>query len=103
GGSAALGRDLVAHVEPDPWFGVMVALRFTAGAVSRIELHHLLVLSARLAHPALMLVAADGHHFAAPLVAANGDHTVVITGAQLHLPTTTPIVAIILRGKLEHP
>ena len=103
GDSAALRHNFISHGEPDPWFGFIRPLRFTADAGSRIELHYRLDLTATLAHPELMLVAADGHHFAAPLVAGNGEHTVVITGAQLHLPTTTPIVAIILRGKLEHP
>ncbi|HZQ44851.1 MAG TPA: heparinase II/III family protein [Acidobacteriaceae bacterium] len=103
GDSAELRHNFVSHGEPAPWFGFIRPLRFTADAHTRLTLRYQLDLTAALAQPEIMLVGVDGHHYAAALVAGNGDHSVTITGAQLHLTTSTPIVAVILRGRLEHP
>ncbi|HEX5285056.1 MAG TPA: heparinase II/III family protein [Bryocella sp.] len=100
---AALRHNFISHGEPAPWFGFIRPLCFIADSRSRIELRYRLDLTATLTQPELMLVAEDGHHFTAPLAAGNGEHAVAITGAQLHLPSATPIVAIILRGRIEHP
>jgi hypothetical protein len=103
GDTVALRHNFIAHGEPNPWFGFIRPLSFTADARTRVALRYRLDLTTALAQPEIMLVAADGHHYTAPLAAGNGDHSVSITGAQLHLAGATHIVAIILRGRLEHP
>ena len=103
GDTAALRHNFISHGEPNPWFGFIRPLSFTADARTRVALRYRLDLTTALAQPEIMLVAADGHHYTAPLAAGNGDHSVSITGAQLHLAGATHIVAIILRGRLEHP
>src|SRR5215469_1607796 len=103
GESTALRHNFISHGEPTPWFGFIRPLRFTADARSRVALRYRLDLTADLVQPEIMLVAADGHHYTASLIAGNGDHSVTITGAQLRLTGSTPIVAVILRGRLQHP
>jgi len=103
GDAAALRHNFVSHGEPNPWFGFIRPLKFTADARTRLAVGYHLDLTGALVQPEIMLVGADGHHYTAPLAAGNGDHSVVITGAQLRLAGSTPIVAVILRGRIEHP
>ena len=103
GDAVALRHNFLSHGEPNPWFGFIRPLKFTADARTRVAVSYHLDLTGALVLPEIMLVGADGHHYTAPLVAGNGDHSVVITGAQLHLASSTPIVAVILRGRIEHP
>jgi hypothetical protein len=103
GGAAALRHNFVSHGEPTPWLGLIRPLRFTADESTRVALRYRLDLSSSLAQPELMFVGADGRHYTAPLASGNGEHCVTITGAQLHLTAQRSIVAIILRGRLEHP
>src|SRR5581483_11953777 len=58
GDSTALRHNFISHGEPDPWFGFIRPLRFTADSGSRIDVHYRLDLTATLKHPELMLVAA---------------------------------------------
>lgn len=103
GDAVQLRHNFLSHGEPQPWFGFVRPLAFTADARTQITLRYRLDLTATLANPELMLVGADGHHYSAPLTAGNGEHALAISGVQLHLAAPTAIVAIILRGRLLHP
>ncbi|HEV2577345.1 MAG TPA: heparinase II/III family protein [Acidobacteriaceae bacterium] len=103
GETTALQHNFNSHGEPTSWFGFIRPLCFTADARTRLVVRYRLDLSAALAEPELIFVGLDGHRHTTPLPGGNGEHNLAITGAQLHLATATPIVAIILRGRLEHP
>jgi hypothetical protein len=103
GASAALRHNFVSHGEPAPWFGFLRPLTFVADAHTQISLRYELNTASPFAEPELMLVAADGHHYTAALPSGNGQHTVTLTGVQLHISGETPIVLIILRGRLQRP
>ncbi|HEY5328972.1 MAG TPA: heparinase II/III family protein [Acidobacteriaceae bacterium] len=104
GTTTVLQHEFLSHGEPRPWFGMVRPLEFSANAQSEIKLRYRLDTAGTAMRPLeLILNGVDGHHYAAALPAEPGEHTVSITGAQLHLTAATPIQAIILRGRLQHP
>ncbi len=104
GASTVLQHEFLSHGEPRPWFGMVRPLEFSADAQSEITLRYRLDTAGTTMHPLeLILNGVDGHHYTAALPAEPGEHTVRLTGAQMHLTAKTPIQAIILRGRLQHP
>ncbi|HZL27928.1 MAG TPA: heparinase II/III family protein [Acidobacteriaceae bacterium] len=104
GTSTVLQHEFLSHGEPRPWFGMVRPLEFSAGAQSEITLRYRLDTAGTTMRPLeLVLNGVDGRHYTTALPAGPGEHTVRIAGAQMHLTAETPIQAIILRGRLQHP
>ncbi len=103
GDVAVLRHNFLSHGEPEPWFGMIRPLEFSADAHSNITLRYRLKLECPLTHAELLLAAADGRRYTAELPSEAGEHTMTISGAALHLSGNTPVQAIVVRGSLEHP
>jgi len=104
GTATVLQHEFLSHGEPRPWFGMVRPLEFSANAQSEITLRYRLDTAGTTMRPLeLILNGVDGHHYTAALPAEPGEHTVRITGAQMRVIAETPIEAIILRGRLQHP
>ncbi|MGH9591098.1 MAG: heparinase II/III domain-containing protein [Terracidiphilus sp.] len=103
GDQAVLRHNFLSHGEPEPWFGMVRPLAFFADAHSEITLRYRLKLTCTMHHAELLLAGADGNRYTAPLPSEAGEHSVTINGAALRLNGETPIQAIVLRGRLQHP
>lgn len=103
GAHNVLIHNFISHGETRPQFGLIRPLEFSAGREMSIEIGYSLNTAGALRDPVLMLVGARGYLYSAPLPPGDGRHMVQLSGSDLKLPGSTPVKAIILRGRLAAP